>query len=58
MEAKRQITDKQGQEFSEKFFADFHFNVSAKTDEGMNEMMNSLAKSISNRFGEELKMKL
>lgn len=58
LEAKRLITDRQGKDFAEKFFADYHFTVSAKTDQGINDMMNSLAKSIQERFGESLKMKL
>ncbi len=32
---KRCISDSEGKKFTEKFFADFHFTVSAKTNEGM-----------------------
>lgn len=36
LEDKRVVSEKEGNAFGEKFFTDFHFNVSAKTDEGMN----------------------
>lgn len=39
LEDKRKVSKEEGKEFAEKFFVDYHFNVSAKTDEGMNEMM-------------------
>jgi len=54
----RKITDEEGREFAEKFFADYHFTVSAKTDEGIEDMMNQLAKDINLKFGPELRKKL
>jgi len=41
--SKRKISEEEGNEFAEKFFVDYHFCVSALTDEGMELMMRQLA---------------
>lgn len=55
LEHKRVISEKEGREFGEKFFTDFHFSVSAKTDEGLSPMFNTLAHRVEERFGPELR---
>ena len=58
LEDRRKITSLEGREFAEKFFIDYHFCVSALTNEGLDDMMYTLAADIHKKFSEELKSKL
>ena len=38
-----EVSEEQGKEFAERFITDGHFQVSAKTDQGIREMMTGIA---------------